>query len=190
MSRVQIPDLLWKDASVQDGAKVLFCYLLAQSPEPERLTYREIVHKTKISPNSLRTYLIELEANGWITWRRTGRDALTYQVLYRPGGTSIFLPTELLFDEYLPHGAKWVWGLIRRIRAPFDYETLQSAVTYSRSSLTKYLHMLKQRGWLSGERRWLKGRAQFNLLPVDPYAAHREQEILDLERAMDPGQGA
>lgn len=177
---VEVPDLLWKDARLSEGAKVLWCYL--RSGTVRRYTFRELRSAVGISHNSLRTYLHDLGETGWLVWRKSSLRSLEFQVNELITEERITVPMELLLDCRMPHSAKWLWGVLHRTDSGLDYERLQQLSGCCHESITHYLTRLISHKWLVGDVQRIAQRVQFNLKAVNPFQIQRDAELADLER--------
>lgn len=181
-TEILVPDLLWRDRSLPDGAKLLWCYLsAAQGKDPLRCA--AVRGSLKICRNSLRKYLALLVAKGWLDCSM-GAHAFFAQVRC-PGNTrGLQMPSDLLLDRRVPGPAVWIWCNLRDHAGSFRYDWLQEITGYSRPTLIRNLNILRATGWLIGNDRRVDHYAVFDLRVCNPFDEQRKADIADLEKGM------
>jgi hypothetical protein len=179
-----VPDALWKHEGLDEGAKLLWCYLrVVRSADP--FTFRSLREAVGICQNSLLKHLRRLEGAGWLEWIRVSRHRLTCKPKWRGGGPTLLLSTDILFDNRLCDPARWLWGVIERLGTSFTYETLEKNTGFCRESLIKYLGQLTKHGWFSGVTSRVARKIAFAPGVLNPLELKRNQELLELGRKMD-----
>ena len=152
-------------------------------------TFAELRKRTGISQHSLVKYLHALVAAGWITRTQTGLRTMSIAVLWPTESALIRLPVDLLLDPEIPHAARWVWGVIRRLGDQFDYQKLAELTGYSRNSLAKYIKALQDGEWLLGQACRIKRRKWFALEANNPPEANRQKALDAFFRAKAAAEG-
>lgn len=178
---VQVPDSLWSNNSICEGAKVLWCYLRLETPQ--RFSFRTLRAGVGVCQNSLLKYLRQLKEAGWLSWTRIGLRTIDCQILTRRG-PAISIPTDLLHDRKLPHAAKWVWGVINRTKSHLHYKELIRQTGYCQESIAKYIQQLTESRWLQGTVQRVMRLAQFALQVLNPLELKRQQELNTLKLGM------
>lgn len=181
---LHIPELLWRDRALTEGARYLWCYLW-MLVDVRTFTYAELRRGTGISQHSLLKYLRQLTEAGWLRCTRTSLRTVTVEVLWPRTCEFLRLPADILLDRRLPHPAKWVWAVIRRLNGEFDYQLLGELTGYSRNSLIKYIRALQKRGWLSGQPRWRAKRKWFDPKVENPRENRRVEALQNFLRARE-----
>lgn len=187
---IQVPDLLWTDPNLVDGAKLLWCHVRAASLEQQAFTYGDLRRRVGVSHNTLLRYLKALEVGQWLSWTGTGRHRLVCSTAQPEGGGALSLPVDLIADGRLAPPARWTWGLVRRHGGSCDYRLLREKTGHDQGSISKYLAQLRETGWLVGSIRRVNRRSQFDLKAVNPFAQRRKAELADLDRALQMAKNA
>lgn len=178
---VHVPDLLWKDRSLPEGARYMWAFLRMLRIVGRRFTFAELRELTGLSQGSVVAYLRKLKERGWLTYVRSGR-SVELRPLWPVSCASIKLQDDILLDRTLPHAARWVWGVIRGMGQEFTYQTLMECTGYSRNSVAKYLRVLGERGYLEGTVRRVARRKHFSFTAENPAEARRQQELALFEK--------
>lgn len=171
-----VPDSLWTNAALTEGAKLLWCYLRVAGPERKHFTFTELRRATGLSQNSLLKHLKELATNRWLIWSKGDLRSIVCDTTGRNESAALSLPADLLFDRRLSHRAKWVWGVIRSLEGPFDHDLLRQKTGYAAKSLRKYLRQLCETGWVSACER----SAPFTPKAVNPLEIQRQAQLSEL----------
>ncbi|WP_374712503.1 hypothetical protein [Symbiobacterium terraclitae] len=179
---VAVPDALWQDRTLPEGAKYFWCKLrLLRDARPASrtliTTYTELRVETQVSHNRINEYLIALESAGWLEVTRLGRSRLQVVIRWPRGVSFLRLPDDILRDHELPHAARWIWGVVRRLGQPFDYGQLIALTGYSHNTLTHHVKVLREREWLQGEHRFMARRKLFSLVVANPLESRRQAEL-------------
>lgn len=178
---VQVPDSLWFNRSLCEGAKALWCYL--RLVRQQRFTFKALRTAVGICQNSLLKYLRQLAEGGWLSWTRVTLRTVECHLLTQQGRT-IALPSDLILDPNVPDAAKWLWGLIGRIKSAFHYEEIIKQTGYCQETIAKYLKRLSNDEWLKGTVHRVMRRAQFVMEALNPCAMGRQAEVDALELGM------
>lgn len=173
---VHVPELLWKDRTLPEGARYLWAVLRMLRAVGRGFTFADLRDLTGLSQGSLRSYLQKLKERGWLEYVRTGR-TIEARLIWPAASAALKLQDDILLDHTLPHAARWVWGVIRMLEEPFTYQVLMERTGYSRNSLIKYLRVLTESGYLEGEVRRASRRKQFALRAGNPAEDKRRQEL-------------
>lgn len=181
---VTVPDRLWSDRGIPQGAKLLWCYICALSHVRDVFSLKDLRTKVGISLPSLHRYLATLEKSGWLTCERTGLRTVRCGVHVRADGSHLILPSDVLFDLRLPRGACWTWGLIFRLGGKFDCQALRKATGYSQDTLAKHIKALVDGRWLVGGPRRERRRTTYSFRGANPHAVKRAQEVRELDRGL------
>lgn len=179
---VRVPDLLWKDRGLTEGARYLWCYLWMLRDICSRFTFAELRKGTGLSQHSLLRHLNALARKDWLRYSRSGRTVEVHP-LWPKSSRWIVLVDDLLLDHSLPHAARWVWGVIRRLGRRFSYAMLMKHTGYSHNSLTKYLRILREKGYLSGLTCRVGRRKAFDLTPANPAEDRRLAALARFEKS-------
>lgn len=186
---ILIPDALWKDSALHEKARWLWCYLWAHRAEKREYTFRELLDAVGTTKGTLVKHLNQLAGRGWLCWEQLDHTRLRVDANRQHGGPCISLPRELVDEPRLEHAAKWLWGLIRRLNGPFNYDTLRQESPWRQTfRLDWLLGQLEQWGWLLGDDSGPSRKARKRLderVPVNPVALRRESEMQQLLRALD-----
>jgi len=178
---VRVPDLLWKDRSLPEGARYLWCYLWMLRRTRTRFTFAELRAGTRLSQNSLLKYLNLLGQRFWLRYARSGR-SVQVTALWPTSCRCLMLTDDLLLERDLPYGARWVWGVIRRLGRRFTYDELLKLTGYSQNSLIKYIRTLQQKGFLVGTACRVARRKAFDLTTDNPVEKRRQQHLAVFEK--------
>lgn len=181
-TEIFVPDLLWRDRSLVEGAKLLWCYLAARQGTAT-LTYAEVRRSLQVCHNSLRRHLASLVTKGWLD---CSMDAYAFSArAIRPDSTcGLQMPSDLLLDRRVPGPAVWIWCNLRDHIGSFRYDWLHEITGYSRPTLVRHLNILRAAGWLVGNDRRVDHYAVFDLRVCNPFAEQRKADIADLEQGM------
>jgi len=179
---VRVPDLLWKDRSLTEGARYLWCYLWMLRDTQRKFTFAELRRGTGLSQRSVLRHLDALANRLWLRYTRTGR-SVQVQPLWPRSSRYIVLVDDLLLDHTLPHAARWVWGVIRRLGRRFSYRMLMKHTGYSHNSLTKYLRLLRSKGYLSGTVCRVGRRKAFDYTSGNPAEERRLAALAKFEKS-------
>jgi len=183
-TEVLVPDELWRNRNLTDGAKRLWCYLVAVAKR-HQFAFHELRKVLRISQNSLVKYLASLAEHGWLSYRKTGLRSVHIEVARPHRSAAVKVPTDLLLDHDLPRASIWVWCLIRRHGGPFGYQRLRELTGYSQPTLSKYIRILRDRGWLEGSQRRVNRFVEFDLQAQNPQEIRRKAEIAQLEQGLE-----
>ena len=181
---VTVPDSLWADRSLPEGAKLIWCYMQALVHVRTEFTPKEIALTTGVSLPSLHRYLHALELLGWLVVDRVGLRRLDCEVHTRDEGPHLILPSDLLFDRRLPRGACWVWGAIGRAGGQFDYGTLAQLTGYSRETVASCTGALIDSGYLVGGSSRIARQTIHRYRGANPHAVRRALEVQDLSNGL------
>lgn len=181
---VTVPDRLWADRSIPEGAKLLWCFICALAHLRGEFTLKELRQGVGISLPSLHKYLAVLSRAGWLIYDRVSLRVVRCQIVGPGGGPHLILPSDLLFDRRLPRGACWTWGLIFRMGGRFEYRELQKATGYSQDALSKHVRELIAHRWLVGGPSRKARRVIYTFRGANPHAVKRAQELRELERGL------
>ncbi len=173
---VHVPELLWKDRCLPEGARYLWAFLRMLRIIGRRFTFAELRDLTGLSQGSVLNYLRKLKERGWLTYVRAGR-SVELRPLWPVSCASLKLQDDILLDHTLPHAARWVWGVIRTFEHEFTYQMLMERTGYSRNSLIKYLRVLEEKGYLKGTIRRSMRRKHFALSAENPAEDRRRREL-------------
>lgn len=182
-TEVTMPDQLWRNRGLTDGAKALWCYLYARA-ETKLFGCAELRRALRISQNSLLRYLAVLEEHGWLRQRKAALRKVIIHLTRPTGSGGLRVPTDLLLDRNISRPAVWVWCVIRRHGASFGYTWLQNMTGYTQPSISKYLRQLRAAGWLTGSASRNNRFVEFHLKAHNPVKAQRQAEIAELERGV------
>jgi len=185
---VHVPDELWQDRTLPEGAKHFWCMLrlMRESRPASRIlttTFGELRAETGVSRNSISKYLTVLQSTGWLRVTRPGRSRLEIAIGWPQGARLLRLPEDILKDRKLPHAARWIWGVIRRHGQQFDYGRMKELTGYTHNTLTHHLKLLRQRGWLEGEHSFVARCKHFLLVAANPVETRRQQELAKFLKA-------
>jgi len=178
----RVPDLLWKDRSLTEGARYLWCYFWMLRDTCRKFTFAQLRRGTGLSQRSLLRHLDALKERLWLQYSRTGR-SVEVQPLWPRSSRWIVLVDDLLLDHTLPHAARWVWGVIRRLGRRFSYRMLMKHTGYSHNSLTKYLRLLQEKGYLSGTTGRVGRFKAFDLTSTNPAEDRRIAALAQFEKS-------
>lgn len=181
---IAVPDRLWADRTVPEGAKLVWCYISALSHLRTEFTLKELRQHAGISLPSLHKYLGVLSQKGWLIYERVRLRVVRCQVIGEESGPRLVLPSDILFDHNLPRGACWTWGLIFRMGGRFEYRELRKATGYSQDTLGKHVRELIAHRWLCGGPRRKARRVIYTFRGANPHALQRAQELRELERGL------
>lgn len=181
---VTVPDRLWADRSIPEGAKLVWCYVSALCHLRSEFTYKELREGAGISLPSLHKYLSVLSRAGWLNCARISLRVVRCEITGPMGGPRLVLPTDILFERRLPRGACWTWGLIGRMGGRFEYTELRKATGYSQDTLSKHVRALIAQRWLVGGPHRKARRVIYNVRGANPRAIQRAQELQELERGL------
>jgi len=186
-TEVLVPDTLWQNRSLLDGAKLLWCYFVAViGAGKKQFSYAELRKAMRISQNSLLKYLGQLQQHGWLQYRKAGLRSVVVKVAQPVGMAFLRVPTDLLLEEDLPRGAIWVWSVIQRESGKaLSYKDLQKMTGYTQPTLSKYLRLLREREWLVGDHRRVNRFMAFHLQASNPREAVRQAQIKELEKIIE-----
>jgi len=182
---IHVPDLLWKDRSLPEGARYFWAFLWMLRPVGRRFTFADLRDLSGLSQHSVVSYLRKLEARGWLEYVRSGR-TVEVRLDWPVSCGFVRIQDDILLDRELPHAARWVWGVIRRLGHEFTYELLKEQTGYSRNSLIKYLGALADKGYLEGTVKRISRRKHFEYSVGNPAEARRREELALFE--MDKAQ--
>jgi len=178
---VRVPDRLWTDRTMPEGAKLVWCYILALAHLRSEFTFKEMRQGAGISLPSLHKYLDRLSKAGWLTYERVSLRVVRCRAVVPEDGPCLILPSDILFDRRLPRGACWTWGLISRMGGRFEYRELRAATGYSQDTLGNHVkHLIKNR-WLVGGPHRRGMRVIYTFRGANPHAIQRAQERRELE---------
>lgn len=185
---VHVPDQLWRDRTLPEGAKHFWCVLrlMRETRLGSRIlvtTFSELRVETGASHNSIIKYFEVLESAEWLRVTRLGRSRLRVEIGWPRGASFLRLPEDILKDRKLPHAARWIWGVIRRHGRQFDYRQLMELTGYSHNTLTHHLKLLREQGWLEGDHRFAARRKRFDLAVANPPEERRQAELAKLLKA-------
>lgn len=181
---VTVPDRLWADRAIPEGAKLVWCYISALTHLRSEFTLKELYSGAGISLPSLHKYLAVLSRHGWLVYERVSLRVVRCQVVQPEAGPRLVLPSDILFDHRLPRGACWTWGLIFRMRGRFEYRDLRRATGYSQDTLSKHVRQLLAHRWLVGGPQRKARRVVYSVRGANPHAIGRAQELRELERGL------
>jgi len=173
---VHVPDLLWKDRKLPEGARYLWAVLWMLRVVGRCFSFSDLRRFTGLSHRSVVKYLRELANHGWLHYARVGRK-VEVSVLWPVECAFLKLQDDVLLDHSLPHAARWVWGVIRRLGEQFTYGLLIELTGYSHNSLTKYLRMLSGSGYLVGTVARVSRRKHFDYTAGSPAEVRRQEEL-------------
>jgi len=184
---VLVPDKLWQNHSLLDGAKLLWCYFVAVIGAGKgQFAYAELRKAMRISQNSLIKYLGQLQQHGWLQYEKTGLRRVTVKLYQLVEAGALRVPSDLLFEPDLPRGAIWVWSLILRENGkPLSFKDLQRMTGYTQPTLSKYLRILREREWLVGSHRRVNRFMEFHLQASNPHQVKRQAQIKELEQVIE-----
>lgn len=178
---VEVPDSLWTHDRLTHGAKLLWCLLWLLRTDFPELTFAEIRDSLGISQTSVINHLRALAEVGLIKWKKSGLRRIAYSVI-RPGGQSgIVIPTDILLNRSLRPQAKWLWGVIRRLQAPFTYQQLRKLTGHCRASINAYLSQLRQGGWLSEKQTRINRHVHHENAALNPCADQRKADLAAID---------
>lgn len=186
---ILIPDSLWKDTDLHEKARWLWCYLWAHRAQKREYTFRELLDAVGTYKPTLVKHLNQLAERGWLCWKELDRTRLLVDAHWQHEGPCISLPRDLMDERRLEHAAKWLWGLIRRLDGPFNYDTLRQESPWRQTwRLDTLLWQLADRGWLLDHEPSRVGKSRcrmYKRTPVNPVALRRESETQQLRKALD-----
>jgi DNA-binding Lrp family transcriptional regulator len=186
---IVVPDSLWANDRLSHGAKLLWCLLWLLRIEFPELTFAEIREVLGISQTSVIKHLRALADLGLIQWEKPGLRRIAYTVI-RPGGqSSIVMPTDILFNPSLRTQAKWLWGIIRRLQAPFTYHLLRALTGYCRESINIYLAQLRQGGWLGEKQTRVNRYIHHDNAALNPCAEQRKTDLEAVDQCLREADG-
>lgn len=194
-TEVHVADLLWKDRTLSEGARFLWSRLWLRDDTRSRLvqfTYAALRQLLRFSQSSLIKYIRDLEERGWLRVSRTSRYTVELQACWPRPCKFLVIPEDILLDRHLPDAARWVWGVIRRMGQRLDYQQLMELTGYCHNSLTKYIRILQERGWLVGLTCRVARRKAFDLKAENPPEAKRQKALARLwlsKRVTDQWEG-
>ena len=152
-------------------------------------TYAALRRLLAVSQSSLIKYVRELEANRWLLINRTGRYTVELQAAWPLPCKVVVLPEDILLDRALPHAARWLWGVIQRLGPGYTYQQLIALTGYCHNSLTKYIGILQDRGWLGREATRVDRRKVFGGEVKNPPEEKRQEALkaflLSMQVAVD-----
>lgn len=178
---VHVPDLLWKDRSLPEGARYLWAFLWMLRIIGRRFTFAELRDLSGLSQHSVVKYLNQLTERGWLEYCRSGR-TVEVRLLWPVACDILKLQDDILLDRSLPHAARWVWGVIRGLDRQFTYQMLMERTGYSRNSLIKYLRVLSESGYLEGAVRRIARKKHFAFAAENPAEGRRREEVAVFEK--------
>ncbi|MBP2017734.1 DNA-binding MarR family transcriptional regulator [Symbiobacterium terraclitae] len=178
---ITVPDRLWTDRSLPEGAKLIWCYVSALSHMRSEFTLKELRQGVGISLPSLHKYLDLLSRAGWLIYERVGLRVVRCQVVGPEDGPRLTVPSDILFDPSLPRGACWTWGLILRMGGRFEYQELRKATGYSQDTLGKHVRALIAHRWLVGGPHRKARRVIYSFRGANPHAVRRARDLRELE---------
>lgn len=178
---VYVPELLWKDRSLAEGARYLWVFLRMLRIIGSKFTFADLRGITGLSQRSLVKYLDTLKQRGWLEYVRTGR-TVAVRPLWPVRSAALKLQDDILLDRSLPHAARWVWGVIRDLDRQFTYQSLMERTGYSRNSLIKYIRVLQEKGYLGGTVQRVARRKHFSFVAANPAEARRQEELALFEK--------
>jgi len=181
---VTVPDRLWADRRIPEGAKLVWCYVSALAHQRGEFTLKELRQGVGISLPSLRKYLATLSRAGWIACERISLRAVRCRTLGSERGPHLTLPSDILFDPRLPRGACWTWALILRMGGRFEYRELRKFTGYSQDTLSRHVRELIAHRWLVGGPTRKARRVVYTFRGANPHAVRRAQELRELERGL------
>lgn len=179
-----VPDRLWADRTIPEGAKLLWCFVVALMHVRSEFTFKELCTKVGISLPSLHKYLDVLSKAGWLLYERMSLRVVRCQPLGLENGPRLILPSDLLFDSRLPRGACWTWGVIFRLGGRFEFKDLARMTSYSQDTLSKHIRQLIACRWLIGGPQRQGPRVVYTCRGANPHAIKRAQELRELERGL------
>lgn len=181
---VSVPDRLWTDRSIPEGAKLVWCYIASLSHLRSEFTFKELREGAGVSLPSLRKYLSLLSRAGWLACERISLRVVRCEIAGAMTRPCLVLPTDILFERRLPRGACWTWGLIGRLGGRFEYRELRHATGYSQDTLSKHVRALIAQRWLVGGPQRRARRVIYNVRGANPRAVRRAQDLQELERGL------
>lgn len=180
---VEVPDLLWKDRSLNDRAKLLWCHLVINQRRASHMPFQDLREITVATHQTVLNQLHALSKSGWLRWSKADLRAIQYEALPREGA-AITLPSDLLTDHHIAIPAMWIWGVIKRLGQPFGYPTLEALSGFCHKTTAQCLRQLTESCWLEGTERRGGQPTLFSLQPVNPLAVKRQSDLAELQRAL------
>lgn len=177
---LNIPDPVWANASLSEGAKILWCHMNMNRSRQETYTYKRLRESVGICHNSITKYLRQLTECNLIEYKRDG-STIQYTIVVPEHSSAISLPTDLLFASTIPHGAKWVWGVIRRLGQCGNYQLLCKLTSCCHESLLRYLDHLLTTNWIAGNIRKQGRRFRVQARAVNPVEEKQRADIAHIE---------
>jgi len=185
MRLIHVPDRLWTDRTLPEGAKMVWCYFRALIDFRTVFTLKEIRSTVGISLPSLHRYLGVLQRTGWITFDRIALRKVRVAVQVPEDGDYLTLPSDIIFDHDLPRGACWTWGVIFRLGGRVTYQDLRRATGYGADKLRDHLKELVGNRWLVGGSVRKARKTTYVYRGANPHAVKRAAEVRDLEAGLD-----
>lgn len=191
LTEVLVPDRLWRDRTLSVGAQLLWCYMKSagqqhnQRQEQLVFQFKELRSALRISQNSLVKYLRQLDERNWIRYRKVGLRKVEVQVINIGKVAAVALPPDLLLDFNVPRRAVWLWCAIRRHqKRPMNYGRLKELTGYSQPTISKYLAVLRQRGWLRCREYRVQRFVQFDAKVSNPWQVKREADLAQIDKVL------
>lgn len=174
-----VPDALWKDRTITEAAKTLWCYLCALQPRTS-FSLGELHKLTGMSRPTLHNALRQLHDKEWVQYRRTGLRTVFCLVNTDDG---LRLPSDILLQP-LPRPAKWIWAVLRRLDRPVTYQELRSLTGFSLDTIRESIQQLLHSRWLVMEG---TARRPMRLKAINPAESKRQVEIEQWEKQFTDG---
>jgi len=181
---IGVPDRLWTDRTIPEGAKLLWCFVAAVAPVRSEFTFKELCAEVGISLPSLHKYLGILSRAGWLASERVSLRVVRCRSMAADTGPRLILPSDLLFDRRLPRGSWWTWAVIFRLGGRFERKDLMRITGYSHDTLSKHIRALTAHRWLIGGPQRRGARVVYTFRGANPHAVRRAQELRELERGL------
>lgn len=181
---IHVPDRLWADHTLPEGAKMVWCYLCALIHTRTIFTPKEIYRMVGISRHSLHHYLDILQAAGWLTFDRPALRTIRVALHTPRDGGYLILPSDVIFDLRIPRGACWTWGVIFRLGGQFTHQDLRTATGYSSDKLRRHIQHLTAHRWLVGGPQRRANKTVYVFRGANPHAVKRAAELRELERGL------
>lgn len=174
-----VPHALWKDRTISEAAKTLWCFLRALQPK-STFSLGELHKLTGLSYHTLHGSVRQLQEKGWIEFRRLGLRTVLCLVRTDDG---LRLPSDILLQP-LPRTAKWIWAVLRTMDRPVTYQQLRALTGFSPDTIRASIRGLLDTHWLVMEG---TSRRPVRLRAVNPFEARRQAEIEEWEQRLTEG---